>query len=60
MGDALALRMALVSNKGAKASSNLMPLRTGYLTLLRARLSWSRIGTVTFYILKTVLSTREC
>jgi hypothetical protein len=33
MGDALALRVALVSNKGAKETSKLMPLRTGYLTL---------------------------
>jgi hypothetical protein len=51
MGDALALRMALASNKGAKATSSLMPLRTGFLTLLRARLPWFRIGKVTFYIL---------
>jgi hypothetical protein len=58
MGDTLALRMALASNKGAKATSNLMPLRTGFLTLLRARLQWFRIGRVTFYILKTILSTK--
>jgi hypothetical protein len=38
MGDTLALRMALVSNKEAKATSNLMPLRTNFLTFLRARL----------------------
>jgi hypothetical protein len=53
-----ALRMALASNKGAKAISNLMPLKTDYLTLLRARLPWSRIEKVTFYILKTILSTK--
>jgi chromosome segregation ATPase len=38
MGDILALRMALVSNKEAKATSKLMPLRTSFLTLLKARL----------------------
>jgi hypothetical protein len=58
MGDALVLRMALVSNKEAKATSNLMPLRTSFLTLLRARLPWFRIGKVTFYILRTILSTK--
>jgi hypothetical protein len=34
MGDALALRMALASNKGAKATSNLMPPRTDPLIFL--------------------------
>jgi hypothetical protein len=58
MGDTLALRMALVSNKEAKATSNLMPLRTSFLTLLRARLPWFRIVKVTFYILRTILSTK--
>jgi hypothetical protein len=58
MGDVLALRMALASNKGAKATSNLMPLRTNFLTLLRARLPWFRIGKVTFYTLRTILSTK--
>jgi hypothetical protein len=58
MGDALALRMALASNMGAKATSNLMPLRTKFLILLRARLLWFRIEMVTFYILKTILSTK--
>jgi hypothetical protein len=53
-----ALRMALASNKGAKATSNLMPLRTSFLTLLRARLPWFRIGKVTIYIPKTILSTK--
>jgi hypothetical protein len=57
MGDALALRMALVSNKEAKATSNLMPTRN-YLILLRVRFPWFRIERVTFYILKTILSTK--
>jgi hypothetical protein len=58
MGDALALRMPLASNKGAKATSNLMPLETSFLILLRARLPWFRIGKVTFYTLRTILSTK--
>jgi hypothetical protein len=58
MGDALTLRMSLVSNKGAKAASNLVPLRTSFLTSLRARLPWFKIGKVTFYILKTIMSIR--
>jgi hypothetical protein len=58
MGDALALRKALASNKGAKATSSLMPPRTNYLILLRVRLPWFRIERVTYYILKTILSTR--
>jgi hypothetical protein len=58
MGDALALRMALASNKGAKATSNLMPPKTDYLILLRVRLPWFRIERVTFYILRTILSTK--
>jgi hypothetical protein len=37
MGDALALRMALCSNKGAKAMSSLMPPKD-CLILLRVRL----------------------
>jgi hypothetical protein len=40
MGDALALRMTLVSNK--EAMSSLMPPKD-YLILLRARLPWLRI-----------------
>jgi hypothetical protein len=48
MGDALALRMALVSNRGEMSS--LMPLRI-YLILLRVRLPWFRIVKATFYIL---------
>jgi hypothetical protein len=51
MGDALALRMALVFNRGTMSS--LMPLRN-YLTLLRVRLPWFRIVRVTFYILQTI------
>jgi hypothetical protein len=58
MGDALTLRMELASNLGAKATSYLMPLETSFLILLRARLPWFRIEKVTFYILKTILSTR--
>jgi hypothetical protein len=58
MGDALALRMALVSNKDAKATSSLMPPRTDSLILLRVRLPWFSIERVTFYIPKTILSTR--
>jgi hypothetical protein len=58
MGDALALRMALASNLGAKATSNLMPLETSFLILPRTRLPWFRIEKVTFYILKTILSIR--
>jgi hypothetical protein len=57
MGDALALRMTLASNKGAKATPNLMPPRN-YLILLRVRLPWFRIERVTFYTLKTILSIR--
>jgi hypothetical protein len=56
MKDTLALRMGLASNLGAKETSNLMPIETRFLTLLRARLPWFRIEKVTFYILKTVLS----
>jgi hypothetical protein len=57
MGDTLALRMALGSNKGTKAMSSLMPPRN-CLTLLRVRLPWFRIERVTFYILQTILSIR--
>jgi hypothetical protein len=58
MGDIQALRMALASNTGAKATSNLVPLETRFLILSRARLPWFRIGKVAFYILKTILSIR--
>jgi hypothetical protein len=49
--------MVLVSNKGTKATLNLMPPRN-YLVLLRARLPWFRIERPIFYILQTILSTR--
>jgi hypothetical protein len=55
VGDALALRMALVSNR--EAMSSLMPAK-GCLILLRARLPWLRITRVIFYILLIMLSTR--
>jgi hypothetical protein len=58
MGDALTLRMGLSSNLGAKAISNLMPIETRFLALLRARIPWFKIDKVTFYILKTILSIR--
>jgi hypothetical protein len=43
---------------GAKTTSDLMLIRTRFLTLLRARLPWFKIETITFYILKTILSIR--
>jgi hypothetical protein len=55
MGDALALRMALVSNRGAMSS--LMPLKDCQI-LLRAKLPWFRIVKATFYIRLTILSTK--
>jgi hypothetical protein len=55
MGDAMALRMALVSNR--EAMSSLMPLKD-CLILLRTRLTWLRIMRATFYILLIKLSTR--
>jgi hypothetical protein len=57
MGDDLALRMALPSNKGAKATSSLI-LPINYLILLRVSLPWFRIERVIFYILRTILSTK--
>jgi hypothetical protein len=54
-GNILALRMVLVSKKGAKATPNLMPPRN-YPILLRVRLPWFRIERATFYILQTILS----
>jgi hypothetical protein len=56
MGDALALRMPLVSNR--EAMSSLMPLRI-CLTLLRAKHPWFRIIRVTFYILLIILSIKS-
>jgi hypothetical protein len=55
MGDALASRMTIVSNRGAM--SRLMPLKD-CLILLRARLPWFRIVKAIFYILLTILSTK--
>jgi hypothetical protein len=55
MGDALGLKMALVSNR--EAMSNLMPLRN-CLTLLRAKLPLFRIMRAIFYILLIILSTK--
>jgi hypothetical protein len=55
MGDALALRMTMVSNRGAMSS--LMPPK-GCLILLRVRLPWFRIVRVTFYILQTIPNIR--
>jgi hypothetical protein len=55
MGDALASRMVLVSNR--EAMSNLMLLKD-CLILLRVKLPWLRITRVTFYILLAILSIR--
>jgi hypothetical protein len=55
VGDALALRKALVFNR--EAMSSLMPLRN-CLTLLRAKHPWFRIMRATFYILLIILSTK--
>jgi hypothetical protein len=55
VGDALALRMALASNR--EAMSSLMPLKN-CLTLLRARLSWFQITRAIFYILLVIPNTR--
>jgi hypothetical protein len=55
VGDALALRMALASNR--ETMSSLMPLRN-CLTLLRAKLPWLRLTRVTFYILLVISSTK--
>jgi hypothetical protein len=55
VGDALASRMALASNR--EAMSNLMPLKD-CLILLRARLPCLRITRVTFYILMVILRIR--
>jgi hypothetical protein len=55
MGDALALRMTLASNR--ETMSSLMPLRDCPI-LLRARLPWHMITRVIFYILLVILSTK--
>jgi hypothetical protein len=57
MGDALALRMGVVSNKEVKTTPNLMPPEN-YLILLRVKLLWFRIDRATIYILQTILSIR--
>jgi chromosome segregation ATPase len=56
MGDALALRMALASNR--ETMSSLMPLLKNCLTLLRAKLLCLRITMVTFYTLPVIPSTK--
>src|SRR5688572_2887117 len=56
VGDALALRMALASNR--EAISNSMPLLKDYLTLLRARLPCLRMTRVTFCTLPVIPSTK--
>src|SRR5687767_8041650 len=53
VGDALALRMALASNR--EAMSNLMPLLRNCPILLRARLPCLRTTRVTFYTLSVIL-----
>jgi hypothetical protein len=55
MEDALASRMALVSNR--EAMSKLMPLKDCQI-LLRARLPWFRITMAIFYILLVILNTK--
>jgi hypothetical protein len=55
VGDALALRMALISNR--EAMSSLMPLRN-CLTLLRAKLPWFKIMRAIFYILLIIPNTK--
>jgi hypothetical protein len=56
VGDALALRMALASNR--ETMSSLMPLLKDCLTLLRARLPWFKITRVTFYTLPIIPNTK--
>src|SRR6187455_2859851 len=56
MGDAVALRMALASNR--KTMSSLMPLLKDCLTLLRAKLPCLRITRVTFYTLPVIPSAK--
>jgi hypothetical protein len=53
MGDALASRMALVSNR--EAMSNLMSLKD-YQILLRVKLPWFKIMRAIFYILLIILN----
>jgi hypothetical protein len=44
--------------QGRQNNIKLNAPRTNYLILLRVRLPWFRINKVTFYILKTILSTK--
>jgi hypothetical protein len=44
--------------QGSQRNIKLNALRTEYLILLRVRLPWFRIEKVTFYILRTILSTK--
>jgi chromosome segregation ATPase len=55
VGDALALRMTLASNR--ETMSSLVPLRY-CLILLRVRLPWFRITRVTFYTLSVIPNTK--
>jgi hypothetical protein len=55
MGDALALRMALISNR--EAMSSLMLIKD-CLILLRVRLPWFRIMRAIFYVMLIILSTK--
>jgi hypothetical protein len=55
VGDALTLRMALVSNR--EAMSSLMSLKD-CLILLRARLPWFRITRAIFYIMLVIPNTK--
>jgi hypothetical protein len=55
VGDALALTMALASNR--ETMSSLMPLRN-CLTLSRAKLPWFKITRAIFYILLVIPNTR--
>jgi hypothetical protein len=57
VGDALALRMALASNR--ETMSSLMPLLKDCLILLRAKLPCLRITRVIFYILLVILRIRS-
>jgi hypothetical protein len=55
VGDALALRMALASNR--ETMSSLMSPRN-YLIVLRVRLPWLKITRAIFYILMVIPSTK--
>jgi hypothetical protein len=55
VGDALALRMALDSNR--ETMSSLVPLRNCP-TLLRAKVPWFRITRVTYYTMSVIPNTK--